>query len=119
VAAAVEQENKTRSTRLGTISAEIKLTGDRPTGQTSETAPIIQLTAAAVRAAGYQPLLTAGSTDSNLPISLGIPAVTIGTGAGGGRAHAIDEWIDVSRAESVKGMTMGLAVLIALADMGR
>lgn len=119
VGAAVAKENVDRSTRQGRVSADIKLTGDRPTGRTSDTAEIVQLTAAAVRAGGYPPLIIAGSTDSNLPISLGIPAVTIGAGGGGGRAHALDEWISVSRAESVKGITMGLAVLIALADMGR
>jgi hypothetical protein len=34
-----------------------------------------------------------GSTDSNIPISLGIPAVTLDSGGTGGRAHALDEWI--------------------------
>lgn len=119
VADAVAKENADRSTRQGAISADVKLKGDRPTGRTSETAEIVQLTAAAVRAGGYTPLIIAGSTDSNLPISLGIPAVTIGAGGGGGRAHALDEWISVARAESVKGITSGLAVLIALANVGR
>ncbi|RAK63791.1 peptidase M20 [Phenylobacterium kunshanense] len=115
VEGAVEQENGARSTRAGKVSAEVKLIGDRPTGNTREDADIVQLTAAAVRAAGLTPELGASSTDSNIPISLGVPAVTIGSGGSGGRAHALDEWIDVSKPESLKGMTVGLAALLAMA----
>ncbi|HEY0646825.1 M20/M25/M40 family metallo-hydrolase [Phenylobacterium sp.] len=115
VAAAVDAENVARSTAQGKVSAEIKVIGDRPTGNTREDAEIVQMTAAAVRAAGYEPVLGASSTDSNVPISLGIPAVTIGSGGQGGRAHALDEWIDVSKPESVKGMSVGLAALLAMA----
>lgn len=113
---AVEAENAARSTAPGKITADLKLIGDRPTGSTREDAEIVQLTAAAVRAAGYQPVLGASSTDSNMPISLGIPAVTIGSGGKGGRAHAPDEWIDVAKPESVRGMGVGLAALIAMAN---
>ena len=113
---AVAAENAARNTGPGKISAEVKQIGDRPTGNTREDAEIVQLTSAAVRAAGYQPVLGASSTDSNMPISLGIPAVTIGSGGKGGRAHAPDEWIDVAKPESLRGMTVGLAALIAMAD---
>jgi di/tripeptidase len=112
---AVAAENAARSTAQGKVSAEVKMIGDRPTGNTREDAEIVQITAAAVRAAGYQPLLGASSTDSNVPISLGIPAVTIGSGGVGGRAHALDEWIDVAQPESSKGMAVGLSALIAMA----
>lgn len=115
VAAAVEAENAARSTAQGKVSAEVKLIGDRPTGNTREDAEIVQMTAASVRAAGYTPILGASSTDSNVPISLGVPAVTIGSGGQGGRAHAVDEWIDVAKPESVKGMAVGLAALLAMA----
>lgn len=116
VEGAVSAENAARSTAAGKISAEVKLIGDRPTGNTREDAEIVQMTAAAVRGAGYTPILGAGSTDSNMPISLGIPAVTIGSGAGGGgRAHALDEWIDVEKTGSLKGMSVGLAALLAMA----
>lgn len=115
---AVAAENAARSIAAGKISAEVKMIGDRPTGNTREDAEIVQMTAASVRAAGYTPILGASSTDSNVPISLGIPAVTIGSGAGGGaRAHALDEWIDVEKTGSVKGMSVGLAALLAMAGM--
>ena len=120
VAGAVDQENAARSTRMGKVSADIKLIGDRPTGTTRDDAEIVLLSAASVRAAGYHPLLNAGSTDSNVPISLGIPAVTLGSGAaGGGRAHAMDEWIDVAKPASLKGMEVGLAAVLAMAGLAR
>lgn len=115
VRSAVDQENAARSTRAGRVSADVKLIGERPTGATDDGAPIVQLTAAAVRAAGYAPSLGSSSTDSNVPISLSIPAVTIGSGGDGGRAHALDEWIDVAKPEGIRGMSVGLAALLAVA----
>jgi tripeptide aminopeptidase len=117
VEGAVSAENAARSTAAGKVSAEVKMIGDRPTGNTREDAEIVQMTAAAVRGAGYSPILGASSTDSNMPISLGIPAVTIGSGGQGGRAHALDEWIDVAKDASVQGMSVGLAALLAMAGM--
>ncbi len=115
VADAAAAENAARSTAAGGVTAELKLIGDRPTGATRADAEIVQVTAAAVRAAGYAPVLAAASTDSNLPISLGIPAVTIGSGGTAGRAHALDEWLDVAKPESVRGQAVGLAAVLAMA----
>ncbi|HEX4710952.1 M20/M25/M40 family metallo-hydrolase [Phenylobacterium sp.] len=114
---AAEHENAARDTRVGKVTATPKLIGERPTGATSEDALIVRTTAAAARAAGYTPEFGASSTDSNIPISLGIPAVTIGSGGTGGRAHSLDEWIDVAKPESVRGMTVGLAALLATAGV--
>jgi di/tripeptidase len=112
---AAAAENAARSTRLGAVTITPKLIGERPTGATRADAAIVKTTAAAVRAAGYTPELGASSTDSNIPISLGVPAVTIGSGGTGGRAHSTDEWIDVAKPESLRGMTVGLAALLAMA----
>ncbi|MFL5298590.1 MAG: M20/M25/M40 family metallo-hydrolase [Phenylobacterium sp.] len=115
--AAADHENAARDTRLGKVSVTPKLIGERPTGATSQDAAIVRTTAAAVRAAGYTPDLGASSTDSNIPISLGVPAVTIGSGGTGGRAHSTDEWIGVAKPESVRGMTVGLAAVLAMAGV--
>lgn len=114
---AVTHENAMRSTRVGAVSADAKLIGERPTGATSQDAAIVVTTAAAVKALGYTPELGASSTDSNIPISLGIPAVTIGSGGVAARAHSVDEWIDVAKPESVRGMSVGLAALLAMAGV--
>jgi acetylornithine deacetylase/succinyl-diaminopimelate desuccinylase-like protein len=114
---AVAAENKARNTRFGQISADVKMIGERPTGATREDAEIVRATSAAVKAAGYTPVLGASSTDSNIPISLGIPAVTIGSGGTGGRAHAPDEWIDLEKGPSVRGQAVGLAAVLAMAGV--
>jgi acetylornithine deacetylase/succinyl-diaminopimelate desuccinylase-like protein len=111
----VGMENAARSTRYGRITADLKMIGARPAGETPLDARIVRLTAAAVRAAGYLPIMGAGSTDSNIPISLGIPAVTIGSGGRGARAHSTGEWIDLPKAETLRGMAVGLSALIAVA----
>ncbi len=116
---AVADENAARSTREGQIRAYKKQIGDRPAGNTSADSSIAALTAAAIRSQGYTPEFKASSTDANMPISLGIPAITIGSGGKGGRAHAPDEYIDVEKGESVKGLTVGLLALMALAEAQR
>jgi di/tripeptidase len=84
---------------------------------TAQSAAITQIAVAAIRANGMTPQLSASSTDANLPMSLGVPALTIGSGGSGGRAHALDEWIDVEKGQSVKGMSTGLLMLLTMADM--
>jgi di/tripeptidase len=111
-----DAENAARSINEGKIVAETKLIGDRPAGITNENAAITQIASAAIRANGLKPKLQSSSTDSNLPMSLGIPALTIGSGGSGGRAHSLDEWIDVEKSQSVKGMSTGLLMLLAMAD---
>ena len=101
----------------GKVSYEAKVIGERPAGETAQTADIVVLTAAAITALGMTPQHEDSSTDSNVPMSLGIPAVTIGAGGKGGRAHALDEWIDIEKAPTVKGMQVGLAALLAVAGV--
>ena len=114
---AVDEENRARSTREGPLSADVRLIGDRPSGQTARTAAIVQTAAAAARAAGLTPQFTFSSTDANLPISLGIPAIRLNSGGTGDRAHSLDEWIDVEKASSLRGIHVLLATLLALAEL--
>ncbi len=117
IAQAVETENNARSTHVGAVSADIKLIGDRPAGKTDEKADLVQVVVASVAAHGIKPELGYSSTDSNTPMSLGIPAVTIGSGGKGDRSHSLDEWIDVEKTSSLKGMTISLTTLLAAAGM--
>lgn len=113
---AVDEENRTRSTAEGRIEADIKLLGDRPSGETPVTSALVQRTAAVVKAFGMTPSFEIGSTDSNIPISMGIPAVTIGRGRGG-RGHSLDEWVDVEKTSSVKAAQVALAIVLASAGL--
>lgn len=119
ISQAVDEENRSRSTAQGRISVEMKLIGDRPSGQTPRTAALVQTAAAAVTAVGMTPSFTYSSTDSNIPMSLGIPAITLDSGGSGGRAHALDEWIDVEKTQSLRGMRAILATLLATAGFPR
>ena len=112
---AVDEENRARSTNEGRIAADVKLIGDRPSGTTPTSAYLVQAAAAVSRAYGFSPTFEIGSTDSNIPISMGIPAVTIGRGAGG-RSHSLDEWIDVTKEKNVQAGEIVLATIMAAAD---
>jgi len=114
---AVDAENATRSTREGAITVDLELIGDRPSGETSHDSMIVQTAAAAVQAAGLQPEFTFSSTDSNIPISLGIPAVTLDAGGSGGRAHSLDEWVDLASPASLRGIEIALSLILAMAEV--
>jgi di/tripeptidase len=114
---AADEENKARSTGQGRIEVDVKLIGDRPFGEIPSSAPIVQTAAAVIRAFGMTPSYTSSSTDSNIPMSMGIPAITLESGGSGGRNHALDEWIDVEKTASVRGINIALAVLLALAGI--
>jgi tripeptide aminopeptidase len=117
VKTSVAAENAARSTREGPVTADPKLIGDRPAGSTSADSELVRTALAAVAAHGLQPELQTSSTDANMPMSLGVPGITIGSGGSGGRAHALDEWIDVEKSASHKGMLPGLAMLLAMAEL--
>jgi tripeptide aminopeptidase len=89
----VEDENKRWNT--DGIKVEIELVGERPAGTQAPDALIVQASLAATKTLGFEPTLArAGSTDSNVPINLGIPAVTLGGGGNFGGIHTLNEYFD-------------------------
>jgi acetylornithine deacetylase/succinyl-diaminopimelate desuccinylase-like protein len=89
--AVVEENARWKSDK---IAVETKLIGDRPAGIVAMDSPIVQATQRAVAAVTRAPRVTfaGSSTDSNMAMSLGIPAVTIGGGGEGGNWHSRNEW---------------------------
>jgi tripeptide aminopeptidase len=114
---AVDEENQARSTSQGKIEVDVKLIGDRPFGQVAMNAPIVQTASAVIQASGMTPTYTMSSTDSNIPMSMGIPAITLESGGTGSRNHTLEEWIDVEKTASVKGIDVAMGILLALAGM--
>ena len=116
---AAEGENFARSTKEGRIKVESKLIGDRPAGSTDPKTELAQITRAAIEAGGYKVTYGWSSTDSNLPMSLGIPALTIGRMAPdkSGRTHSLDEWADVEKEPMVKAITTSLSVVLTTTGM--
>ena len=96
------------------VNATIEQKGKRPAGIQSQDCQIVQAAAAADWAIGMEPLyIGAASTDANIPISLGIPAITIGWGGKGGGEHTVHEWYE--QVESWKGPQRDLLLILALA----
>lgn len=94
------------------LTLELVDIGNRPSGELSQELPLIQRAIAATQHFDKTPRLTIGSTNSNIPISKGIPAITIGRGGRGGGAHSLGEWwINDNGAEAIK-----LALLILLSE---
>ena len=117
VAHAVDGENHARSIAQGPIAAETKLIGDRPAGSTPLDSDIVRHATAAIAAHGFEVRCGASSTDANVPMALGIPAIKIGSGGTGGRAHSLEEWIDVEKDASLRGMSATLTAILAVAGV--
>ena len=96
------------------LTADKALVGNRPAGQTPANSPIVQAAVSVTRALGFAVTLDEGSTDSNFPMSLGIPAITIDGGGRGTGSHALDEAFDSTN--SWQGSQRALLVAIALAQ---
>jgi len=77
------------------MTVNVEKIGNRPAGTQPDDSRIVQVACAATEAMGLTPVLAgAGSTDSNVPISLGIPSVTLGKGGKTGGTHTLGEWFD-------------------------
>ncbi len=113
--AAAREENARATLHAGALSATIRQIGDRPCGTTDEAHPLVRAAVAATRDAGVEPELSLASTDANVPIALGIPAIAIGGGGCGGDAHTLEEWYE--NTEGARGVTRALAIVLAAAAL--
>jgi acetylornithine deacetylase/succinyl-diaminopimelate desuccinylase-like protein len=109
---AVEEENRRWNNR-GPVTGSAELVGLRPAGSTPPESPIIQTTEAVSKLFGYDGKLREGSTDSNVPMNMDIPAVTIGGGGIGTGAHSLNEVFDTK--DSYVGTERALVLAVALA----
>lgn len=112
VQAALHQENGRWDSDVE-LTVDIVSIGVRPAGQQPESAPIVQAALAAAEGVGFESTTGASSTDSNIPISRGIPAITIDGGGSGSGAHSLDEWFDST--DSYRGTQWALLLALALA----
>lgn len=111
---ATEDENEVRRAGDRPLELTVQSIGERPSGETPADSALVQSALDATKAVGAPARLNQASTDSNLPISLGIPAITIGAGGTSGNSHTLEEWYDP------RGRDVGLkrAVLLTLAMVG-
>jgi acetylornithine deacetylase/succinyl-diaminopimelate desuccinylase-like protein len=114
---AADEENGNRRAGDQCLQFKLELIGERPTGETPSDSPLVELALEATRMLGVEPRLDQSSTDSNLPISLGIPAITLGAGGASGCSHTLDEWYDPRDRD--KGLKRGLLVILGMVGVSR
>ena len=109
---AVDEESAKRRAGDPLLKLKVDLIGERPTGETPADSPLVELAIEATRLLGAEPRLDQASTDSNLPISLGLPAITLGAGGSSAFSHSLDEWYD-PRGRDL-GLKRGLLVILGM-----
>jgi acetylornithine deacetylase/succinyl-diaminopimelate desuccinylase-like protein len=109
---AADDENAQRRPGDSPLELDLKLIGERPSGETPVDASIVRIAEEATRYFGYRPRLDRSSTDSNIAIALKIPAITLGTGGASGNSHTLQEWFD-PRGRDV-GLKRALLVMLGL-----
>jgi len=113
---AADDENRRRTAGSPTLRVDIQLLGDRPSGITPRAHPLVRAAVAANRVLGRDAELASASTDANVPIALGIPAIALGAGGKAGDAHLATEWFE--NVEGALGIIRALLVTAAMAEVG-
>ncbi|MBV9405104.1 MAG: M20/M25/M40 family metallo-hydrolase [Acidobacteriaceae bacterium] len=111
----LEREN--RGARSGRLTAKIKELGSRPGGKLSERSPLLRAIQAVDGYLNIRSRIDCASTDANVPLSMSLPAVSIGAGGQGGGAHTRQEWYQPDGREL--GLRRILLVLAALGEQER
>jgi di/tripeptidase len=89
-----------RDRSKGTLAWKVELLGSRPGGELASDSPLLGALRAADEYIGNQSRIERSSTDANIPLSLGIDAISIGAGGSGGGAHSLQEWYDPAGREA-------------------
>ena len=111
---AADEENASRRPGDPLLELKVDLIGERPSGETPSDSPLVELAVEATKVLGVEPRLDQSSTDSNLPISLGIPAITLGAGGTSGSSHTLAEWYDPTD----RDLGLKRALLVTLGVVG-
>lgn len=111
LAAGLEQENAAALT--GEVNARLEPIGERPGGELPAAAPLLELVRAVDSHLGIAAQIQRASTDANIPLSLGRPALRLGAGGSGGGIHTLQEWFDpVGRTLALRRI-LGVTLLAA------
>jgi tripeptide aminopeptidase len=113
--ASLHEENLRGARGAPPLTVAITVIGDRPSGETDSSLPLVSAAIEATRLIGRDPDLATASTDANVPISRGIPAIAIGAGGRGGEAHTVAEWFENSAGHL--GIVRALAIVTAVAGL--
>ncbi|HYO81167.1 MAG TPA: M20/M25/M40 family metallo-hydrolase [Bryobacteraceae bacterium] len=112
VDSAVQAENERAS--AGRVSARVREIGFRPGGRLADDAPILRLVRAVDAHLGIRSHVDCASTDANIPLSMNLPALSIGAGGQGGGAHTSSEWFHPDGREAgLRRILLALAMLVS------
>jgi acetylornithine deacetylase/succinyl-diaminopimelate desuccinylase-like protein len=113
--AAAQQENSRRATSTPPLAHDVLVIGDRPSGEVSADHPLVTSAIEATQLIDREPELAAASTDANVPIARGIPAIAIGAGGRGGDAHTPGEWYD--NVDGPLGIARAMTIIATAAEL--
>jgi len=95
-----DEMDSARDRSKGKLEWKVELLGSRPGGEMASDSPLLAALRAADEVVGNQSRIERSSTDANIPLSLGIDAISIGAGGSGGGAHSLQEWYDSAGREA-------------------
>src|SRR5258706_11746443 len=115
-AAGVRDEMESAHDRSkGKLEWKVELLGSRPGGELPSDSPLLAALRAADEIVGNESRIERSSTDANIPLSLGIDAISIGAGGSGGGAHSLQEWYDSAGRET--GMKRALLTILGISGV--
>jgi len=103
------------ATRDSGVECRIEMMGERPSGTTASNSSLVEAAFEVTRRFGVEPQADVGSTDANIPISLGLPAIAIGAGGNSGNVHTPEEWFDPWQRD--RGIQRLLALIAVVAGL--
>jgi tripeptide aminopeptidase len=112
---AIRQAVEAEAGTTGGMTHTIDVIGDRPAGTTRPSDPLVTLAVAATEVMGLMPQLASSSTDANVAMAAGIPAIAIGCGGDAGGMHTVGEWYDNSGGPA--GLERALIVVLGAAGL--
>jgi acetylornithine deacetylase/succinyl-diaminopimelate desuccinylase-like protein len=116
IAAGVRDESgSARDRSKGKLEWKVELLGSRPGGELPADSALLSALRAADEAVGNQSRVERSSTDANIPLSLGIDAISIGAGGNGGGAHSLQEWYDAAGREA--GLKRALLTILGVSGV--
>lgn len=113
---ALAEENARWPRSTVKLTMKIDTIGIRPAASQPDSAPIVQAALSSARAVGVTSETGSSSTDANLPMSLGIPAITIDGGGRSRGSHSLDEWYE-DGPEGWKGPQWAAVLVATLAGL--
>jgi len=115
IAGVRDEMESARARSKGKLEWKVELLGSRPGGELAPDSPLLAALRAADEFVGNQSRMERSSTDANIPLSMGIEAISIGAGGNGGGSHSLQEWYDSAGREI--GLKRALLTILGISGV--